>query len=323
MITFFHVEEGKIAQTPATEGFTEIPGQTVWIDLFCPTREEELAVEACLGIQVPTHDEMQEIETSSRLYVEDNALVMTMTVLNKPAHEQIESAAITFILIANRLLTVRYADPSPFTLFVQKIKRQPFLAASGDQALLGLLEQVADSLADTLEGATAELEGVSRSIFHTKEIAGMAGPDYKNAIHRIGYAGDLATKAKGSLLNLTRLLLFLAGQSDVNKDAKERMKTLMQDSNSIDEHARFLSAKVSFLLDATLGLINLQQNNIIKMFSVAAVIFLPPTLIASIYGMNFKHIPELAWPNGYFFALIMMVLSAAVPLWLFWRKKWL
>lgn len=323
MITFFHLEEGRFVQTSVSGQIDSIPAHTVWVDLLSPTREEEVSLETFWGIEVPTHDEMQEIETSSRLYVDNGALFMTMSVLSKVTNDDYDATAITFILSSNRLLTVRYAEPLSFTQFIQKTKKQLSVTPAGDHVLLGLLEQIADSLADTLESATTDLEGLSRTIFRAHDQIGKPNPNYKEAIHRIGRVGDLATKAKGSLLNLTRLLLFVAGQSDVNKEAKERMKTLMQDANSIDEHARFLSAKVSFLLDATLGLINLEQNNIIKMFSIAAVIFLPPTLIASIYGMNFKYMPELHWHNGYFFALILMALATAVPLWLFWRKKWL
>lgn len=322
MITLFHLEQGRLAQVSVEGGLDVLPEDTVWVDLYSPSREEEKIVERLLSIEVPTRDEMQEIETSSRLYVDEGALVMTMAVLNKPTSDEPEAASVTFILVRNRLLTVRYVDPVPFSQFIQKIKRHPVLVPSGEQALLGLLEQVSDNLADILESATTDIEGLSRTIFCANR-APQNHTDFKAAIDRIGHVGDLATKAKGSLMNLTRLLLFFAAQSDINKDSKDRMKTLMQDANSIDEHARFLSAKVSFMLDATMGLINLEQNNIIKMFSVAAVVFLPPTLIASIYGMNFHMLPELSWRFGYPFALLLMLLSAAIPLWFFWRKKWL
>ncbi|MDX9688927.1 MAG: magnesium transporter [Proteobacteria bacterium] len=322
MITIYHLEHGRFSQTEGQESLTALPPDTIWVDLLSPTREEQSMVERLLSIEVPTRDEMQEIETSSRLYVEDGALVMTMAVLHRPTSDEPEAPSVTFILVNNCLLTVRYVDPVPFNQFIQRIRRQPSLALSGGRALLGLLEQISEYLADILEGATFDLEGLSRGIFRSNRDA-EAATNYSEAIVRIGHIGDLATKAKGSLLNLTRLLLFLAAQSDVDKEVKDRMKTLMQDANSLDEHARFLSAKVSFVLDATLGLINLEQNNIIKMFSVAAVVFLPPTLIASVYGMNFKFLPELDWAYGYPFALLLMVLSAAVPLWFFWRKKWL
>lgn len=323
MITLFHHEQGRLVQTQIEGELGALPADCVWVDLVNPISEDEHFIEKLLDIEVPTRDEMQEIETSSRLYVEGGALVMTMSVLNKPTSDEPEAASITFILVKNKLLTVRYVDPVPFGLFIQRIKRQPFLVPSGEQVLLGLLEQIAACLADILEASTADLEGLSRTIFASKDKADAGATNYKEAIQRIGHVGDLATKAKGSLLNLTRLLLFLAAQSDINREAKERMKALMQDSNSIDEHARFLSAKVSFLLDATLGLINLEQNNIIKMFSVAAVAFLPPTLIASIYGMNFTYMPELKWHYGYPFALVLMILSAVLPFWFFRRKKWL
>lgn len=322
MITLYHLVQGRFVQTQVDADTTALPEQTVWIDLFNPVREEEALVEKWLDIEVPTRDEMQEIETSSRLYVDEGALVMTMAVLNRPTSDEPEAPSITFILVEGRLLTVRYVDPVPFNQFIQRIKRQPSFAQSGEKALLGLLEQVSDYLADILEGATFDLEGLSRGVFRSNKDS-EATTNFNEVISRIGHIGDLATKAKGSLLNLTRLLLFLAAQSNIDKDVKERMKTLMQDANSLDEHARFISNKVSFVLDATLGLINLEQNNIIKMFSVAAVVFLPPTLIASIYGMNFKFLPELDWAYGYPFALGLMLLSGAIPLWFFWRKKWL
>ncbi len=323
MITLYHLEHGRFIATKVDGERDALPENTVWVDLISPAREEEAMVQKWLDIEVPTRDEMQEIETSSRLYKEDNgALVMTMAVLDRPTSDEPEAPSVTFILMGKCLVTVRYVEPVPFHQFIARIKRQPSLALSGEQALLGLLEQVSDYLADILEGATFDLEGLSRNIFKSGKDE-ETNANLGEAINRIGHVGDLATKAKGSLLNLTRLLLFLASHADIEVDAKGRMKTLMQDANSLDEHARFLSAKVSFVLDATLGLINLEQNNIIKMFSVAAVAFLPPTLIASIYGMNFKFMPELQWDYGYPFALGVMVLSAALPLWFFWRKKWL
>lgn len=324
MITLYHHERDKLAQTIGEGGLETLPPDTVWVDLFQPTQDEEALIERVIGINIPTHDEMQEIETSSRLYTEEGAVVMTMSVLHKaPVGGAISTVAVTFILFGGRLITVRYADPAPIAQFVQKAKKHPGIIATGNQALIGLLEQTSDNLADVLENATTGLESLSQKIFDSNQSSGGATPSYREAIYQIGHVGDLATKAKGCLLNLTRLLLFFAGQSDVNKESKERTKILMQDASSIDEHARFLSAKVGFLMEATMGLINLEQNSIIKMFSIAAVIFLPPTLIASIYGMNFETMPELSWRYGYLFALILMILATAIPLWLFWRKKWL
>ena len=167
MITFFHLDHTRLAQTSVEGDVDVLPPDTLWVDLYCPTREEEKVVEKLLSIEVPTRDEMQEIETSSRLYLEDGALVMTMAVLNKPTSDEPEAASVTFILVGNRLLTVRYVDPVPFNQFIQRIKRQPSLVPSGEQALLGLLEQVSDNLADILESATSDLDGLSRTIFRS------------------------------------------------------------------------------------------------------------------------------------------------------------
>ncbi len=320
MLTLFHFEQGILQQTVVDGLLEALPEQTVWIDMLTPTRDDETAISRLLNIDIPSHEEMKEIEASSRLYEEGGALVMTMPVLSRAMTDEPESAVVTFILAGTRLLTVRYVDPLPFSMFVRRLARQPALVASGEQALVGVLEQIADRLADVLEGATADMETISRDIFRKSDVKGQ---DLKDILQRVGRAGDLATKAKDSLLGLNRLLLFLGGQTGIRKDVKVRMKTLMRDTSSIADHASFLSTKVSFLLDATLGMINIEQNNIIKLFTVASVAFLPPTLIASIYGMNFKVLPELQWRYGYPIALGLMLLSAVVPFIYFRRKKWL
>lgn len=298
------------------------PEGTFWIDLLNPTPDEESAVERVLGVEVPTRAEMSEIEASSRLYLEGRALVMTLPVINKSTSDEPESAAITFVLSGSRLVTLRYADPAPFNLFSQRLRRQPSLAQTGEQAFLGLLEQITDRLADILEAAMASLDVFTRETLRNEDAtAGLV--DFKDVLRRIGRVSDLAAKAKECLLNLSRLLLFLTAQMDLSEASMSRVKSLMRDAKSIDEHASFVSSKVAFLLEATLGLINIEQNNIIKIFSVAAVAFLPPTLVASIYGMNFKHLPELDWDFGYPIALGIMLLSAVLPFMWFRRKKWL
>jgi magnesium transporter len=183
---------------------------------------------------------------------------------------------------------------------------------------MNLLEQIVDRLADIMEACVAELETISREIFGED-----GGRDHKEVLRRIGRVGDLSTKAKDSLLSLNRMVLFLTAQARVGKETRTRLKTLSRDVVSITEHATFVASKVTFLLDATLGLINIEQNNIIKIFSVAAVAFLPPTLIASIYGMNFQILPELGWEYGYPMALGLMVLSAVLPFWYFKHRGWL
>lgn len=306
------------------DGLSHLPadaGRPVWIDMLEPSPTEERQVEASLGIDVPSREEMQEIELSSRLYEEDNALFMTISVLHKATSDEPESSAVTFILTKDTLVTLRYADPLPFQTLTRKIERSPGLGGSGEAILMGLLDQIVDRLADIMEACVIDLEAISRRVFGKGDED--ERPDYKEVMRRIGHVGDLATKAKDSLLSLNRMVLFLSSQTKVSKDTRVRLKILSRDVLSITEHANFVANKVTFLLDATLGLINIEQNNIIKIFSVAAVAFLPPTLIASIYGMNFHFLPELGWKFGYPLALGLMVLSAVLPFWYFKRKGWL
>lgn len=322
MLTFYHRVGDRLTQT-VVHSPSDLPvSATVWIDMREPTPAEEAQVERLLAIDVPTREEMQEIEESSRLYTEGNALFMTMPVVNKAATEP-ESAAVTFILAQTAAVTLRYVDPQPFGMFARRILRSPELATSPEQALIGLLEQVTDRLADILQGATAEIDAISADIFRKPAGAARVRGGLQEILQRVGRAGDLATKARDSLLGLSRLLLFLSTQPACSKEGKEHIETLMRDVHSLADHDSFLADKISFLQDATLGMIDIEQSNIIKLFTVAAVAFMPPTLVASIYGMNFKHMPELDWPLGYPLALLLMLLSAVLPFVFFRRKGWL
>jgi magnesium transporter len=312
-----------------------MPREAIWVDLLEPTSDEIHAVESAFAIEVPTREEMHEIEASSRLYSEGESLVMTAPVLHKAASEHPESGAVTFILTPRVLITVRFVDPLPFAVFTRRALRHPNIASGPQPILLGLLEGIADRLADVLELAAADMEQVSRDIFakqtgtggkrrsRGKGVGIQQGNSLQDVLRRIGRNGDLATKARDSLLGLSRVVLFLNAQNNMKKDARLRIKTLSRDIASIADHANFLAGKINFLLDATLGLINIEQNAIIKIFTVAAVAFLPPTLIASIYGMNFEDMPELHWEHGYVVAIGMMVLSAVLPFWYFRKRGWL
>jgi magnesium transporter len=318
---------------PTGSGYTWIehsppapfPDEFLWADLFEPTVEEEKAVESLLTVDVPTRDEMREIETSNRLYEEDGAVYMTATVGSKLDSATPESSAITFILANNRLITNRYADPTPVRRFMTHVERYPAACTSSATLLAGLLEAFVERIADLLERVQAELDSVSHSIFQRSNGDTTSGSDLKSMIQRIGANGDLVSKARESLVSFQRLLMYVQQASNVSlsQDQRSRFKSTLRDVQSLSDHATFLGAKIQFLLDAVLGLINLEQNNIIKIFSVAAVMFLPPTLVASIYGMNFDFMPELDKPWGYPFALVAMVVSAVVPYLYFRRKGWL
>jgi magnesium transporter len=198
---------------------------------------------------------------------------------------------------------------------------------SGETILIALLEAMVDRLADVLERASREVVEISHDIFHPAEKkASKRDRGFQIVLRRIGRKEDLVSKMQDSLLTLQRLSGFL-GQATMqrgsDKDVRGRVKTLARDVESLSDHAAFLSQKITFLLDATLGMINIEQNAIIKIVSVAAVVFLPPTLVASVYGMNFDVMPELKWLLGYPFALALMAVSAVLPFWYFKRRGWL
>ncbi len=301
--------------------------RVVWIDLLGPTKDEEDTVEQLIGIGIPTREEMEEIEISSRLYVEDGAFVMTATL---PAHadgDRPEMLPVTFVLAGHRLVTIRYHEPRAFQTFPMRAEKADLGCTSGDTILVSLLEAIVDRLADVLERASREVIDISQDIFHSKEKkASKRDRDFQEILHRIGSKEDLVSKIQDSLLTLQRLSGFLAnvvGKEINGKDVRARVKTLSRDVSSLSDHASFQTQKITFLLDATLGMINIEQNAIIKIVSVAAVVFLPPTLVASVYGMNFDVMPELKWFFGYPLALGLMVVSAVLPFWFFRRKGWL
>ena len=318
---------------PTGSGYTWIeheppapfPAEFLWADLFEPTPEEEKAVESLLTVDVPTRDEMKEIETSNRLYEEGGAVYMTATVGSKLDSARPESSAITFILANDRLITNRYVDPTPVRRFMAHVVRSPASCTSSVTLLAGLFEAFTERMADLLEKVQLELDAISLAIFPRDHDSAPTNRDLQAMIQKIGMNGDLISKARESLVSFQRLLTYVQQASNVtlSKDQVSRFKSTLRDVQSLSDHATFLGSKIQFLLDAVLGLINLEQNNIIKIFSVAAVMFLPPTLVASIYGMNFHHMPELDKPWGYPLALLAMVVSAVLPYIYFRRKGWL
>lgn len=297
--------------------------RVVWIDLLGPTKEEEDIVEALIGVGIPTREEMEEIEISSRLYAENGAYVMTATLPAQADGDRPEMLPVTFVLAGSRLVTVRYHEPRAFQTFPLRAEKADMGCTSGETILISLLEAIVDRLADVLERASKEVVDISHDIFQsTEKKASKRDRDFQVILHRIGSKEDLVAKIQDSLLTLQRLSSFLVNVIN-GKEIRARVKTLSRDVISLSDHASFQTQKITFLLDATLGMINIQQNAIIKIVSVAAVVFLPPTLVASIYGMNFEIMPELKWFIGYPFALGLMVISAVLPFWFFRRKGWL
>src|SRR5262249_8501767 len=316
----------RIERTEIPKG-TPLPSDAVWLDIVQPTPEERAAVEAAHRLTLPTAEEVREIEPSDRFYSEGVARFMTATILVHADAPLPQRASLTFILTGRTLITLRYVEPRPVATFAQKLLRGQEMCASGEEALVGLLESFIDRIADILEKIGQDLDQVSQTIFAE---APSRGPqrerrDLQAVIRTLGRNDDLVSTIRESLLSLTRVISFLTATLSAigDKPLKARLKSARNDIVSLNEHAAFESHTINFHLDATLGLINIEQNGIIKIFSVVAVVFLPPTLVASIYGMNFDVMPELHWLNGYPLALGLMVLSAVVPLIYFRRKGWL
>ncbi len=323
MISGYAVEEGRLRPVEAPLDAAE---RVVWYDLFAPTAEEEQALEAALGLDVPTREEMEEIEDSSRLYTEPGAVFMTANLPSQVDTDDPVLAPVTFILAGQRLITLRYHEPRAFRTFALRAERGALGCSDGMTALIALLEVVVDRLADILEKVGRDVEQLSRTVFRPAPGGPGRGTDYQAVLQNLGRHGDLVANVVDSLVTLERLVVFLtatSGQRPPNKEARLRLKTLGRDTRFLNDHANSLTQKLTFLLDATLGMISIEQNAIIKIFSVAAVVFLPPTLIASIYGMNFAVMPELHWLVGYPFALGLMVLSAVVSYWFFKTRGWL
>lgn len=298
-----------------------------WIDLIAPTREQEIELEKRLGLVLPTREEMEEIEISSRLYEEDGGVFMTAQLPASTEDEHSTMGPVTFVLFGKRLITIRYHDPKSFSVFTARASRTLIAGDSAETIFLGLIETLVERLADIIERAGRNVQPVSKGIFQSGAGRPKEPGQHREFLEIIGRAGDLLSDIRDSLMTLDRAVGFYAQhivrRNTASEDVRTRLKTITRDLHSIGDHAGFLSSKITLLLDATLGLIEIEQNDIIKIFSVAAVVFLPPTLVASIYGMNFKIMPELEWGGGYPYAIGLMVISALLPYWFFKRKGWL
>ncbi len=303
-----------------------LPTDALWIDLIEPTREDDHRVEAHLGIEIPTREEMGDIEPSEIIYAEPNARYMTARILCASDSEEPRLANITFILTEKTLVTVRYDDPRSFTMFAARSVRPGGCGLQPESVLDGLIETIIDRAAEILANSGTGIDKLSRTVFERSDKRGPRGLHLRAVIRTLGRKGDVVSNVRESMASVERVLLFLsASMARPSKSAsfQAEWRTAIRDVQSIEEHAAFLSNKIQFLLNAVLGLVSLEQNDIIKLFSVMAVVLMPPTLIASSYGMNFKNMPELHWDFGYPMAIGMMIVAAILPFLFFRWKRWL
>lgn len=297
-----------------------------WIDLLRPTEEDERRINRWLGVEIPDRAEMEEIEISSRLYTEGSAAFMTALIPAFGERDDPEMAPVTFVLTPHALVTLRHHEPRVFGLMNQRAQRGLASALDGTEVFVQLLEAIVDRLADILERYGQDIEAVAKTVFAKTDIKARSQTDFGQVLADLGRHANALSNIRDSLVSLERLATFATAlfmQRKLRKDLRERIKTIGRDVRSLTDHDAFLSQKINFLLDATLGMISIEQNGIIKIFSVAAVVFLPPTLVASIYGMNFEFMPELKWPLGYPFAIGLMIISVVLPYAYFRRRGWL
>ena len=305
-----------------------IPDGATWIDLDEPTRAEEQLVERCVRLDIPTQEEMSEIEPSSRLYERNGALYMTASVLSGISEGLPSSTPISFVLTDNRLVTVRYGTPKPLLSFSDHARRQPDLVSDAAHALVGLLDAIIDRMADELEHVGARIGDLSAAIFQDNvDDRRIPVDNLRKLLTSIGQVQTLLAKIRYTAVSTNRMLGFLAASGRMHEEAsvdiRRHLTSLTTDVTSLGEHATFQSDNLQFLLDASLGLISIEQNAAMKLFSWAAVVFLPPTLIAGIYGMNFHYFPELDWHYGYAISLALMLASAIGPYLYFKKRGWI
>jgi len=354
MLSLYGTEKDCLVEHPKILDAAVI-GKAVWIDLIDPSHDEEKAVEAALGIDIPTRGELEEIEASSRLYQEDGAAFMTANLIRRGEDDRPESSPVTFIIHGSKLVTIRYHHPQAFPVYVKQAMKPQATALTGWGVMISLLEAVIDRAADHLERVGHIVDDTSRQVFDTSFVRKVDSTRRRKRpknlellLGKVGEEGDFTSKMRESLVSIGRMVAYMQAVLDQTKktkavvvdgvvakapkekaetketrENKARLKVVQRDIQSLSEHSGYLTGKISFLLDAVLGMISIEQNGIIKIFSIASVVFLPPTLVASLYGMNFKAMPELDWALGYPYAIALMILSAIVPLWYFRHKGWL
>ncbi len=318
MLNVFTLANGRLFQEEIDSQEALAPVAPVWVDLEDPSPEEKHWIAVRFGLIIPEDIIDDDLEESARFYEENDAIHIRSDFLIDD-QETPHNIRVAFILHNNVLFSVHKEDLPVFRLLRMRARRIPALIEDAKDVLLKLYDADAEYSADTLEGIYDDLEKVSKRVLKD-EVNDQAAAEALAAIAR---QEDLNGRIRRNVMDTRRALSFMMRARMLNTEQFEEARQILRDIDSLDSHTAFLFDKINFLMDATVGFININQNKIIKIFSVASVAFLPPTLIASIYGMNFKAMPELDWAAGYPFAVVLMLCSAIAPFWYFRRKGWL
>ena len=320
MINVFVLQNGRLSQIPIESREDLMSVTPVWVDLTDPSDEERVWVSSIFGVMLPEEDEVKDIEASARYYEADNGdLHLRSDFLLEEDEDESRVVTVAFILARNMLFSLHNDDLPVFRLVRMRARSRPGSIGDFKDVLLDLYSTDVEYSADALEGIYQNLEEVSRSVLQ-KDISDQDAAASLNAMAR---EEDLNGRIRRNMMDTRRAVSFMMRGRLLSPDQFDDARQILRDIESLDGHTAFLFDKINFLMDATVGFININQNKIIKIFSVASVAFLPPTLIASIYGMNFRILPELDWSLGYPFAILLMIASAVTPFWYFRRRGWL
>ena len=327
MLNIFTLANGRLFQEEI-ESLEELTRfQPIWVDLENPTVEEKRWIKQHYGLSIPEDAMDEDIEESARFYEEDNGDLHIRSDFLIDDNEQPRSVRVAFILnLTNSdlkskgvLFSIHDEDVPVFRLLRMRARRAPGLIEDAKEVLLALFDADAEYSADTLENIYDELEKVSKQVLAGDVTDTRAG----EVLGAIARQDDLNGRIRRNVMDTRRAVSFMMRSKMLNAEQFEEARQILRDIESLDNHTAFLFEKINFLMDATVGFININQNKIIKIFSVASVALLPPTLIASVYGMNFQYMPELAQEWGYPYALALMVASALGPMWYFRKRGWL
>lgn len=328
MIVVISRNKNKVIEKKEIKANDPIPDNTIWIDLINPEPQEEKYIEKILNIEAPTEEEMDKFEVISPFYMEKDVEYMTVTIMDKACEDYPDSTAITFILTKKYLITTRYDKPKSFDYMNSWIIRNKSKTFTPEYVLTTIIDFVVNCCADILEEVGNEIDNLLKVVFEKPiDKKKNSSEFYNDIIRKIGHTGTIISKNRESLVSLNRMIIYFSQIDNAKymnkKDSRLRIKHISRELSSLSEYANFLSQRNGFLLDATLGMISVEQNIIIKVFTVAAAIIMPPTLIATIYGMNFRFMPELKWHFGYPLSIILIIITGIIPYLYFKRKGWL
>ncbi|MDD1781866.1 magnesium/cobalt transporter CorA [Enterovibrio sp. ZSDZ35] len=318
MLRLFTIESGYITEIPVDDesDITTLVERAMWIDAHEPTDSERKLVSSLLKIDLPESDDVEEIETSARYFLDRSGLHVHSLFLS-PSEGRHHTVTVACILQSQRLITIREGEVADFRLLRFRARKRQVRCNDVESLLVTLLEQKVENHADTLEDLHRESEKVSHAVLEDDD------SDLEESIAHLAKLEDSNGKIRLCLMDTQRAISFLLRHLQNRNEHRETMHEISRDIDALMSHTTFLFDKINFLMDSTQGFINIEQNQIIKIFSIAAVVFLPPTVIASIYGMNFEFMPELHWKYGFAFAITLMIASGVAPLLYFQRKGWL